>query len=96
MKEIDKIRAHREALKNLWFSFDHSNKVEKRVITIEMDKYPARKGQGIVKIECDTKTGYSSSSSHCVNPIEYLEQRITESIICSHREDLSKYEIIIK
>ena len=48
---MDKIRAHREALKRAWFNMDHSKTLIRKEIIVEMDKYPGRKGQGIVRIQ---------------------------------------------
>ena len=74
-KKIDKIRAHREALKNAWFNFDHSNTPEVYQITVTMDKYPARLGQAIVKIVTDSKDSYSSFTTHQENPFLYVSER---------------------
>lgn len=41
----------REELKRLWFNIDHSNTPEMKRITITMDKYKDRIGQGTVKVE---------------------------------------------
>ena len=72
---MDKIRQHREALKSLWFSFDHSNTPIRKEIIIEMDKYPDRKGQGIVKILDDGPSSYSCITTHQKNPIEWAKNR---------------------
>jgi hypothetical protein len=87
MYKTDKIRAHREALKHAWFNMDHSNTPVRKEITVEMDKYPGRKGQGIVKILDEGPGSYSCFTTHQENPFLYLSER---------EEFLSgKYELII-
>ena len=72
---MDKIRAHREMLKSIWFSMDHSKTPIRKEIIVEMDKYPDRKGQGMVKIINDGPDSYWSLSTHQENPIEYAKNR---------------------
>ena len=86
----------RQILKQAWFNMDHSKTPVKKQVIVTMDKYPGRKGQGVVKILREGPDGYSSSSSHCVNPMEYLAERIKESKECQFRDDLSEYKLIIK
>lgn len=87
-KNIDKVRAHREQLKTLWFAHDHSNKVEKFTINVIMDKYHDRAGSAIVKIEKDTKDSYTSFSTHQENPFLYLSER--------EEFNSGEYELIIQ
>ena len=88
MSKFDKIRAHREALKNAWFNFDHSQTPEVKEITITMDTYADRIGEGTVKIVSDTKDSYTSFSTHQQNPFLYVSE-------C--KEFLSgEYKLIIK
>ena len=61
----------REELKRLWFNIDHSNTPEMKRITITMDTYKDRIGQGIVKIERQGPNGYSGRSSHQKHPFTY-------------------------
>ena len=75
---MDKIRAHREALKRAWFNMDHSKTLIRKEIIVEMDKYPGRKGQGIVRIISDEPNSYWSMSTHQKNPIEYAKERLKE------------------
>ena len=75
---MEKIRAHREALKHAWFNMDHSNTPVRKEITIEMDKYPGRKGQGIVKILDEGPGSYSCFTTYQENPIEYAKERLKE------------------
>ena len=91
---MDKIRAHREALKHAWFNMDHSKTLIRKEIIVEMDKYPGRKGQGIVRIISDGPDGYSSFSSHEKNPLQYAKDRMSEGF--DGLRDLSKYKLIIK
>ena len=76
---MDKVRAHREMLKSMWFSLDHSNTPIRKEIIVEMDKYPGRKGQGIVKILDEGPGGYSCFTTHQENPIKYAKNRLKES-----------------
>tara|TARA_R100000808_G_C2053873_1_gene88212 strand:- start:67 stop:342 length:276 start_codon:yes stop_codon:yes gene_type:complete len=76
---MDKVRAHREMLKSMWFNLDHSNTPIIKEIVVEMDKYPSRKGQGIVKILDDGPDGYSCFTTHQENPIEYAKNRLKEN-----------------
>jgi len=71
----DKVRAHREALKQAWFNFDHSKTPEVKEIIVTMDTYPDRLGMGVVKIVKDTKDSYTSFSTHQENPFLYLSER---------------------
>ena len=87
-KKFDKIRAHREALKNAWFNMDTSTLPEVKTITVTMDKYPDRLGYGTVKVERQSPGyGYSSYSSLQANPFLYLSE---------NKEFLSgDYELIV-
>ena len=87
-KNIDKVRAHREALKTAWFNFDHSQTPEVKQIIVTMDTYPDRIGEGIIKIVEDTSSGYTSLSTHQENPFLYVSER---------KEFLSgEFELIVK
>ena len=86
---MDKIRAHREALKRAWFNMDHSKTPIRKEIIVEMDKYPGRKGQGIVRIISDEPNSYWSMSTHQKNPIEYAKERLKE-------DEYKKYKLIVK
>ena len=86
----------REEMKMMFLQMDCSNLPVRKEITVTMDKYPGRKGQGTVKILKDGPGGYSCSSSHCVDPMEYVSKRIKESKECQFRDDLSEYKLIIK
>ena len=86
---MDKIRAHREPLKRAWFNMDHSKTPIRKEIIVEMDKYPGRKGQGIVRIISDEPNSYWSMSTHQKNPIEYAKERLKE-------DEYKKYKLIVK
>ena len=91
---------NREELKRLWFSIPHDkNKVPTRTIVVTMDKYKGRIGQGTVKITRDDSDGYSSMSTHQVNPIEWALNKMKDK--CQDRleydinYDFSKYKLVI-
>ena len=86
---MNKIRAHREALKHAWFNMDHSKTPIRKEIIVEMDKYPGRKGQGIVRIISDEPNSYWSMSTHQKNPIEYAKERLKE-------DEYKQYKLIVK
>ena len=86
---MDKIRLHREMLKHAWFNIDHSKTPIRKEIIVEMDKYPGRKGQGIVRIISDEPNSYWSMSTHQKNPIEYAKERLKE-------DEYKKYKLIVK
>jgi len=87
-KNIDKVRAHREALKTAWFNFDHSKTPEVKQIIVNYNNNPFWEGYGDVKILSDGPNGYSSFSTHEENPFLFVSD-------C--KEFLSgEYELIIK
>ena len=85
----------REELKRLWFSIPTDpNKKQENTIVVEMDNYPARKGEGTVQITCDGPDGYSQFKTHQKNPLQYALDRMSEGD--DGLRDLSKYQLIIK
>ena len=86
---MNKSRLHREALKHAWFNMDHSKTPIRKEIIVEMDKYPGRKGQGIVRIISDEPNSYWSMSTHQKNPIEYAKERLKE-------DEYKQYKLIVK
>ena len=59
-----------------------------KTITVEMDKYKDRKGQGTVQIQRNGPNGFTHHKSHQENPFLYVSER---------EEYLSgEYELIIK
>ena len=72
---MDKVRAHREMLKNMWFNMDHSNTpVRKEIIVILRDN-PHWPGYGDVQILEDGPDCYCSFKTHQENPVEYAKNR---------------------
>ena len=98
--KVDKVRAHREELKRLWFSIPHDeNRTPKYTITVTFDKYPPREGQGTVEISRDDKEGWSSFKTHTNEPLKYALDRMNAPYNrkqYEERYDLSKYQLIIK
>tara|TARA_R100000541_G_scaffold39094_1_gene46899 strand:+ start:201 stop:464 length:264 start_codon:yes stop_codon:yes gene_type:complete len=85
----------REELKRLWFSIPTDpNKKQENTIVVEMDNYPARKGEGTVQITRDGPDGYSQFTTHQKNPLQYALDRMSEGD--DGLRDLSKYQLIIK
>lgn len=74
MSKFDKIRAHREALKNAWFNFDHSKTPEVKEIIVTMDTHVDRLGEGTIKVVEDTSNSYTSFSTHQANPFLYVSK----------------------
>ena len=74
MLKFDKIRAHREALKNAWFNFDHSKTPEVKEIIVTMDTHVDRLGEGTIKVVEDTSNSYTSFSTHQANPFLYVSK----------------------
>ena len=73
-KNVDKIRAKREVLKNVWFNLDHSKTPEVKEIIVTMDTYTDRIGEGTIKVVEDTSNSYTSFSTHQVNPFLYVSK----------------------
>ena len=86
---MDKIRAHREALKRAWFNMDHSKTPIRREIIVTLRDNPHWPGYGDVEIISDEPGSYWSMSSHQKNPIEYAKERMKE-------EKLKEFKLIIK
>ena len=87
---MDKIRAHREKLKRLWFSLPLSTVVRKE-ITVDL-RYIKNKywpGYGYVTIMSDGPNGYSHFSTHQEHPLEYAKDRMKE-------EQYKDYKLIVK
>jgi len=93
---MDKIRLHREILKQALFNADCSNIPVKKEIIVDL-RYLNNKywpGYGYVQILSDGPDGYSSFSTHQENPLQYAKDRMSEGF--DGLRDLSKYELIIK
>ena len=79
---MDKIRAHREELKRLWFSLPLSKKETKEII-VEQE-------YGHVEVLSDGPDGYSSfKTSQGDNALDYAKDRMKE-------EKYKKYKLIVK
>jgi len=86
---MDKIRAHREELKRLWFSLPPSITVRKEIIVdLRYIKNKWWPGYGYVEILSDGPDGYSSFSTHQEHPLEYAEDRMKE-------EQYKDYKLVI-
>jgi len=96
MNKRDEIRAHREELKRLWFSLDHSKTPVRKEIIVDL-RYLDNKhwpNHGYVQIISDGPDGYSSFSTHQENPLQYAKDRMKEKH--DGIRDLSKYKLVIK
>ena len=91
---MDKRRLHRELLKQAFFNMDCSKIPIRKEIIVEMGENPYWPGYGTVTIISDGPDGYSSSSSHEKNPLQYAKDRMSEGF--DGLRDLSKYKLIIK
>jgi len=78
----------REELKTMFLQMDYSNVKESKVITVEMDKYPDRIGQGTVNTLREGLNGFVEFKSHQENPFEYLSN--------SKEFASGEYELVIK
>tara|TARA_Y100001938_G_scaffold148444_1_gene232163 strand:- start:927 stop:1202 length:276 start_codon:yes stop_codon:yes gene_type:complete len=76
---MNKVRAHREALKSLWFSFDHSNTPIRKEIIVTLRNNPHWPNYGEVQILEDGPSAYCSLKTHQENPIEYAKKRLKEN-----------------
>ena len=76
---MNKIRAHREALKHAWFNMDHSKTPIRKEIIVTLRDNPYWPGYGDVEIISDSPNGYSCFTTHQENPIEYAKERLKEN-----------------
>ena len=79
---------NREELKRLWFSIDHSNVEEKRIITVKLGTGKYWRGYGDVAFIKEGPDGYSHFSTHQENPIQYA--------LDSREYKTGKYKLIVK
>ena len=90
MYKIDKIKAHREALKHAWFNFDHSNTPEVKQIIVDYNNNPYWQGYGEVKILSDGPNGYSCFDTHQGdNAFDYAEKLY-------RKKEYKGYKLVIK
>ena len=85
---MDKIRAHREELKRLWFNLPPSTTVRKEII-VKMGKSKFWPGYGYVQILSDGPDGYSSFSTHQEHPLQYAKDRMSQ-------DKYKEYKLIVK
>ena len=85
---MDKIRAHREELKRLWFNLPVSQKKVK-TITVKIGKNKFWPGYGYVQILSDGPDGYSSFSTHQEHPLQYAKDRMSQ-------DKYKEYKLIVK
>mgnify|MGYP003125135686 CR=1 FL=1 len=89
----------RNELKQMWFNLPTSDVVTKTIL-VKMDKYPSRKGQGIVQVTYDGPEGYSSMSTQQVNPVKYalnkMKDKCNNRLKYNDRYDYSTYQLVIK
>ena len=84
---MDKIRAHREELKRLWFNLPISQK-EVKTITVKIGKNKFWPGYGEVTIMSDGPDGYSHFSTHQEHPLQYAKDRMKE-------EKYKEYKLVV-
>ena len=82
------MKMNREELKRLFLTFPTVDRPVVKTITVEMDKYEGRIGQGTVQIQSDGPDGFTHSKTHQEYPYTYVVGR---------KEFISgDYELIIK
>ena len=86
--KIDNVRAHREELKRLLFNAPTKDRKVVKTITVEMDKYKDRLGQGTVQIQSDGPSGFTHWKSSEMNPMK--------SALESKEYKSGEYQLIIK
>ena len=93
---MDKIRLHREILKQALFNAQFDNIPVRKEIIVDL-RYLDNKhwpNYGYVQILSDGPNGYSSFSTHQENPLQYAKDRMSEGD--NGLRDLSKYKLVIK
>ena len=88
---MDKVRLHRELLKQALFSADCSNIPIRKEIIVDL-RYLDNKwwpNYGHVEIVSDGPDGFSQFTTHQENPLQYAKERMKE-------EEYSKYKLVIK
>ena len=82
------MKMNREELKRLFLTFPTVDRPVVKTITVEMDKYEGRIGQGTVQIQSDGPSGFKHWKSSQLNPMEYA--------LTSEEYKSGDYELIIK
>ena len=85
---MDKVRAHREMLKSMWFNMDHSKTPIRKEIIVTLRNNPHWPGYGDIQVLDDGPKGYSSFKTHQNKPIEYAKN--------TKEYKSGKYKLIIK
>ena len=70
-----KQKMSREELKRLFLTFPAVDRPTVKTITVQMDKYKDRIGQGTVEITCDGPDGFSQFKTHQEYPYTYATSR---------------------
>ena len=78
----------REELKRMLFAFPTEGRPTVKTITVQMDRYKDRLGQGTVQIQSDGPSGFKHWKSSQLNPMEYA--------LTSEEYKSGDYELIIK
>jgi hypothetical protein len=78
----------RDELKRRFFAFPTEGRTVVRRITVQMDRYKDRLGQGTVQITRDGPNGFSEWKSSQSNPMEYA--------LTSEEYMSGEYELVIK
>ena len=88
---MDKIRAHRELLKQAFFNMDCSKVPVRKEIIVDLRHIKNKwwPGYGYVQILSDGPDGYSSFSTHQEHPLEYAKDRMSQ-------DKYKEYKLIVK
>jgi len=88
---MDKIRAHRELLKQAFFNMDYSKVPVRKEIIVDLRHIKNKwwPGYGYVQILSDGPDGYSSFSTHQEHPLQYAKDR-------TGQDKYKEYKLIIK
>ena len=88
---MDKIRAHRELLKQAFFNMDYSKVPVRKEIIVDLRHIKNKwwPGYGYVQILSDGPDGYSSFSTHQEHPLEYAKDRMSQ-------DKYKEYKLIVK
>jgi len=88
---MDKIRAHRELLKQAFFNMDCSKVPVRKEIIVDLRHIKNKwwPGYGYVQILSDGPDGYSSFSTHQEHSLEYAKDRMSQ-------DKYKEYKLIVK
>jgi hypothetical protein len=82
------MRRSREELKRMLFSFPTEGRIVVKRITVQMDRYKDRLGQGTVQFTRDGPDGFCEWKSCQSNPMEHA--------LTSEEYKSGEYELIVK